>query len=718
MLHLQKAVLLAAALALAPVGAAAEGMGALTAAIEAASTPRTLTEALVRRGDALRTEGRFNAAIEDLTRAASVAPTDAAQRYALAALGAAQAEAGQSGAARNLRAAIGPTGVPATAAEVVAAAHLARLQVGQGAVAEARRLAADAVAAAPEGLLRGFALTVAGEAALAAGDSAAAEPAFRGALAELAGLAPGGTRDSALLDLAGAALRAAPASRFVALADRAMDGLSPDLSDRRSAAAEDVRAQIAFAGGRGGEALERSAVALSRAQRIGADDLVFRIANRRAEIARTLGRPEVALGGYRAAFEALGVLRADLALRFDETGQSIYRTSFEDFHTDYIDLLLRQSERGDKQALLTEALNALEDFKVLELEDYFQERCVRVSEEADVGAIDPSTVLVYPVVLADRVEIITGRNGVLDRRASPIAKGDFEPLVQAALAASSDFDQPYEATSKALYDVLIAPIADVLEQEGVETIVYAPDGVLRIFPISALWDGERFLIERYNVATVLGLTLIEPGSVPSGAFQSLVAGASQTVVEGYPDIPGILEESARISRVLGSDVRVDDSFTATGAPELLRSEPYSVVHIAAHATFGAEPTDNYIALSDGRLDMPTLVAALRARAVEQDQPIDLLTLSACQTAAGTDRAPLGLAGAAYRANARAVLASLWLVSDVITPEIMEAFYKRLAEPETGRADALGSAQRWFIENYPSFNHPAFWGAFIMVGDWQ
>ncbi len=701
-------------LAAAPSFARADA-GDLDTAVAEARTPAALTEALVRRGTALRLAGRFRAALSDLARAAEIAPTPAARRYALGALGIAEAEAGLPSAAARLSEAIGPRPAEGPVA-AVAAAHLARLEAARGRAAEARALAQEAVAAAPTPLVRAFALTVAAEAAILAGDMPGAARFLARAVEAAEPLAEGAARDRTLIAAAAAALSQEAGGALLDPAEAALQALGAPAAPRLDAAAEDLRAALAAARGRLGEAYRRSGGALARAQAVGAEDLVFRIARRRAEIARAAGDRRAALAAYRIAFAALQGVRADLGPRFDPEGRSLYRVDFGGFHTDYVALLLEQSAEGDAQSLLAEALTALEDLKVIEIEDYFRERCVRRRTEIGADRLGPDTALLYPVVLEDRLELIVGRAGRLSRRTSPVPRGELEALVRAALAATSDPDGAFETPSRALHDALIAPVAPLLLDGTVETLVYAPDGVLRLFPIAALWDGERFLIERIEVATVLGLTLVEPRAA-RGSGRALVAGASETAVEGFSPIPGIRDEAREIGRILGVEPRLDREFRTVDALRLLRREPYSIVHIAAHASFGAAPEDNFIALSDGRLDMPRLVEALRARSIERDTPIDLLTLSACQTAQGTDRAPLGLAGAAYRADARSVIASLWFISDAITPELMKDLYAGLAAGES-RAGALARAQRRFVSEFETLDHPNFWAAFILVGDWQ
>ncbi|NJL09840.1 MAG: CHAT domain-containing protein [Calothrix sp. SM1_7_51] len=91
-------------------------------------------------------------------------------------------------------------------------------------------------------------------------------------------------------------------------------------------------------------------------------------------------------------------------------------------------------------------------------------------------------------------------------------------------------------------------------------------------------------------------------------------------------------------------------------------------------------------------------------------------MSACQTAAGDNRAALGLAGVAIQSGARSTLATLWSVSDESTRELMSIFYDNLVNKNMSKAEALRQAQLTIVNS--SKFHPYYWAPFIMVGNWQ
>jgi CHAT domain-containing protein len=101
----------------------------------------------------------------------------------------------------------------------------------------------------------------------------------------------------------------------------------------------------------------------------------------------------------------------------------------------------------------------------------------------------------------------------------------------------------------------------------------------------------------------------------------------------------------------------------------------------------------------------------------RDRPLELLTLSACDTSAGDERAALGLSGMAVRAGARSTLGTLWPVNDDATAELVGRFYRELSRPGGSRAEALRRAQLAALAE-PDFAHPSYWSPFVMIGSWQ
>lgn len=106
---------------------------------------------------------------------------------------------------------------------------------------------------------------------------------------------------------------------------------------------------------------------------------------------------------------------------------------------------------------------------------------------------------------------------------------------------------------------------------------------------------------------------------------------------------------------------------------------------------------------------------LKQKTQFNENPIELLVLSACQTAKGNKRSTLGMAGVAAQAGAQSVIASLWLVDEDSTAILMQEFYKGLKNGLT-KAEALRQAKLSLSSN-PKYAHPYFWSGFVLVGGW-
>ena len=191
----------------------------------------------------------------------------------------------------------------------------------------------------------------------------------------------------------------------------------------------------------------------------------------------------------------------------------------------------------------------------------------------------------------------------------------------------------------------------MLAGRGVGTLVVVPDGVLRTVPFAAMHDGERFLVERYALATAPGLRLVEPRPLTPEARRTLAAGLSLGH-DGHPALPNVAFELEGIRRLQRGTTLLDSAFQRSRFERELRDGNYNIVHIASHSQVGRDPSQIFVLAYDGQLTLDELEASIKQTRFRK-LGIELLVLSACQTAVGDDdRAALGLAGLALKAGAR------------------------------------------------------------------
>ncbi|MEM6612247.1 MAG: CHAT domain-containing protein [Cyanobacteria bacterium P01_C01_bin.72] len=254
-----------------------------------------------------------------------------------------------------------------------------------------------------------------------------------------------------------------------------------------------------------------------------------------------------------------------------------------------------------------------------------------------------------------------------------------------------------------------------LKQNQIETLVFVSDGILRNLPPATLHDGEQYLIEKYQVAISPSLQLTQLQTANADSQDILLAGLSEPR-QGFAGIPGVKQEIEQISPLFASRVLLNNNFTELNFNRSASQTPFRVVHLATHGQFSSNAEETFILTWDNRINIEELNRLLRGDS-KQLRPIDLLVLSACETATGDRLATLGLAGIAVRAGAKSTIASLWSVSDLATVTLMTSFYQQLSQENITKAEALRQAQISVLKR-DRFSHPFYWSAFVLVGNWQ
>jgi CHAT domain-containing protein len=459
---------------------------------------------------------------------------------------------------------------------------------------------------------------------------------------------------------------------------------------------------------------ERAAFA---AQQASATELSFRWDWQRARLARQRGQIDLALASYRRAVGELQTVRRDVPVEYRD-GRSSYRTTFGPLYLQFTDLLLRRAsaDAGAAPALIREARDTVEALKETELQDYFRDSCVTgfMAQRRSVETIAPGTAVVYPVSLPHRLEMLVSFGREERQFTVPIPEAMLRSEVQRfrELLEKRTTNQ-FLVPARQLYDQIIAPIEPALAAHHVETLVVIPDEVLRIVPFAALYDGTRFLVDRYATAIAPGLDLIAPEPLSATPSRVLVLGISKSV-EGYVPLPNVPQEVAAVHAIAGGDVLLDSGFTRAQFASDLKSGSYSIVHIASHGQFGSDASRTFVLASDGKLTMDDLETDIKY-GPPRDSPLELLILSACETASGDDRAALGLAGVALKAGARSALATLWYINDVASGDLIAEFYRGL-QGGLSKAQALRQAQMTLAHD-PRYAHPAYWAPFLLIGNW-
>lgn len=467
------------------------------------------------------------------------------------------------------------------------------------------------------------------------------------------------------------------------------------------------------------EALSYTDRALFIAQKITAYDSLYLWEWQLGRLLRDSGEHDNALLAYKQSINSLQKIRT--GLMYSTYGG--FRRKVGPVYLEYADLLIKQiPEAGGAAAaqdLLAEVRLTLEQSKVAEVEAYFQDECVVTRESvASLDRVAPGVAVIYPLLLPDRTEILVSFYDGIRRYTSDVEEKVLTATVRQFRSGleSASPEHEYRDHAEALYGWLLEPLASDLQEQNIDTLVFVPDGSLRSVPLSALYDGSGFLVERFAIATTPGLTITNPQPIALQGLEILVNGITEPV-QGFSALPNVGKELDSIHEVFAdnSTTLKDDQFVLHNVRSQMSEGNYSIVHLATHGQFDSDHRKSFLLAYDGKFTMQNMSETIRSRSY-QENPIELLVLSACQTAAGDDRAALGLAGVAIQAGAHSALASLWFIDDEATADLVSAFYRQLSSGEVTKAEALRKAQLSLLKT--DYNrHPAYWAPFLLIGNW-
>jgi CHAT domain-containing protein len=370
----------------------------------------------------------------------------------------------------------------------------------------------------------------------------------------------------------------------------------------------------------------------------------------------------------------------------------------------------------------------------------------------------PGAVIISTVVGEDHLHVILTTPSTQKVHTVNKTSGEINTLVaEFRVAVKNPRIDPRPAGQK-LYDVLIKPLEADLKGAGAVTLVWSLDGTLRYVPLAALWDGRQYIAERFANVVITLASRTKIGETPTDRrhWRALGLGVS-TAHEGFAALAAVPEELRGVIReqgtaetgVLEGRRLLDPAFTQEA---LARAQGrYPVMHIASHFSFvpGSE-SNSFLLLGDGsRLTLDKIRGERTMFA-----GVQLLTLSACDTATGTAEASgkevESFGKLAQDGGALGVLATLWQVADLSTRDLMIAFYRIYSQtPGLTKAEALQRAQlsllngettvstnntqraklvaetgndagqvRFKFDLQKPYAHPYYWAPFILIGNWR
>lgn len=428
------------------------------------------------------------------------------------------------------------------------------------------------------------------------------------------------------------------------------------------------------------------------------------------------------------AYRSLEAVRPLLPTRDPLTEESTFSLRMRPVFEAAVEVQLAGPAGSSESEQIAGAQRIIEAFRQAEIQSTLGSNCVPPRDPVKPADLRPGEILLYPILLEDRVELIYAErvDGAAPtyKRIGEGAKAGRRSVAQlvAAMANSVGYgsDDSWRSQARQLYDVLIKPLESRLGEGS--TLIIVPDAPLRPLPFAALLGPDgRYLIEKTRLSIAPALSYSEPGIEHKKAPFVVAASLEQDVSLPSGFFPALLgaEDEAKVAAGLEGGARPGVFLEDFRRDELARTMAASraqVLHLATHAAFNGRSDRSFIVANGSAIPISEL-RGLLSGSRSRGELLDLIVLSACETAVGDDQASMGLAGAAVQAGARSAIASLWQVSDAGTVELMRGFYRNYRAGE-GKAEALRNAQLALIRKGGEFADPSVWAAFALLGGWR
>ena len=473
--------------------------------------------------------------------------------------------------------------------------------------------------------------------------------------------------------------------------------------------------------------------ALRIAQSIQAWDIVYQLQQQLGRIYEAKRDNKKAIIAYDAAIKTIDLVRENLASNSSESLLS-FSNRIEPVYDKLINLYLQQPKENIN---LKKIIDVNKRFQLSELENYLN--CDLPSSETLENIVKRDNIkpiaVIYMMVLEKQDELVVVVNSSEQEKIyspKPISlKKDMNGIISSIQAVfesneitKSDFNIVLENTQK-MYQLLINPIKKYLPKKN-GTLVFVVDSQLQNIPMALLHDENNcYLMQDYNITVALGSQIKKPKPLNWNRSKALLAGVSEKI-QNFDELPNVPKELNIVAeRTDGDDKKLlNETFTKKNFETQVRNNAYPIIHLATHGTFSSNPKETFILTYDSKnLKLEDFENLFKSRSQNRSDTIELLVLSACQTAQGDKKASLGIAGIAVQAGARSTLASLWNIDDSFVPFFMKYFYQALEDGNT-KAEALRYAQIACLTNpnkdpaYKNkYKEPYYWSAFILVGSW-
>ena len=426
-------------------------------------------------------------------------------------------------------------------------------------------------------------------------------------------------------------------------------------------------------------------------------------------IKTAIAKDSTALDNYHLAIAArerlsLGIDKISLSRRLD------FASEIEPMYRQTLELLL---ENNPSQARLTEAIEISQKLKIAQLQTFFGDNCLEIVEDNQrrANAIEESgkRVTIHSILLDDSTHFILQQaDGSYVHHDVKIEREQIETRATNWYRdLESGYSNRYQEGSRFFYHLMIAPFESQIKEEY--TIVFVHDGILRNLPMTALLDErDIFLAQKWVSISSLGLINVRLKSFWREKIE-VAAFALESSVDGRFPLERAEDEVRTIVDLVSGTVSINADFNQKNLQEKLQAEKYNILHLATHGYFGGLAENSFI------LSFESQITALELEQIllSSSFPIELLVLSACETALGDDLSVLGLSGLVLRSGVGSVLGTLWFAQDIEQADLMRDFYAYLGSAlEKDYAVALNKVQRKYIAEKKL--EPRIWAAVSLI----
>jgi len=404
-----------------------------------------------------------------------------------------------------------------------------------------------------------------------------------------------------------------------------------------------------------------------------------------------------------------------------------FEKDIKPLYVERVGVLLSQALKPDQskestKGFIFQAIDTLERLKLAEYKDYFQDECLGsnltpvATDSNQLVNANPQTAIIYPLFMKNRVVVILITQKDIQLYPVSARREQVEETSLEFRKSLENRDQElYRGYAGQLYIWLIRPMEEKLQDNKIKTLLIVPDGVLRLVPFAALYDGFDYLIKQYAIAYLPKISGMNPQWLPRKNVNLFFGGLSNRQNNILPrhhvetDYKAIAHA---MSRLINTHNILNRSFASKKIVRRFKKNAYEIVHLTSYCQMGKEPEDFSVNAYNQFLEMNDI-----ERILNQKKLPGLVVLDYCKTLTEDQRSTLFFSGFPMKTGAHSLLLSLWTDRDVAGSDIVPEFYRQLIRtPYQSRAEAIQSAQ---IETLgkPRFHHPFFWSGFMLIGDW-